>query len=289
MDRSSITQYSFRKNLPLEFELIDLSLLYEQHGEKLTSPHRTSFYHVLWYQDKSTNLMIDFEPIRVHSNSLLFLKKGIVQQFSSVKAKGKVLLFTEEFVARHSEAFTFLKSTILFNDLLETAQLQLTAGDLTIPRIFESIKDEFAPDPDHFQPGILLNYLHILLQVSERMYRHGGFREIKKSADLDYTLLFRDELESHYKSVRQVSHYAELLNVTEKRLSAATNKVLGKTPKEIIDERVMLEGKRLLAHTWLSVKEIGYSLGFDEPTNFIKYFRKHSGKTPVEFREQFTK
>ncbi|WP_346320327.1 helix-turn-helix domain-containing protein [Chitinophaga sp. YIM B06452] len=289
MDRSTITQYSFRKNLPSEFEIIDLSSLYEQHGDKLASPHRTAFYHIIWHQDKSTNPKVDFKPIRVHSNSLLFLKKGIVQQFNNVKAKGKALLFTEEFVARHPEALTFLKSTILFNDLLETAQLRLSAGDLTIPRVFEAIEGEFARDPDHFQPGVLLNYLHILLQVSERMYRKEGFREIKKSADLDYTLLFRDELESHYKTIRQVSQYAKLLSVTEKRLNAATARILGKPPKEIIDERVMLEGKRLLAHTWLSVKEIGYSLGFDEPTNFIKYFRKHSGKTPIEFREQFSK
>ena len=50
----------------------------------------------------------------------------------------------------------------------------------------------------------------------------------------------------------------------------------------------MLEAKRILAHTTESVKEIGYDLGFDEPTNFIKYFKKHSKFTPTEFREQNT-
>ncbi|WP_459640649.1 helix-turn-helix domain-containing protein [Flavobacterium sp. CGRL2] len=64
--------------------------------------------------------------------------------------------------------------------------------------------------------------------------------------------------------------------------------MLGKTPKEIIDDRVMLEAKRLLAHTNENVKEISYELGFEEPTNFIKYFRKHSNSTPVEFRESHT-
>lgn len=56
----------------------------------------------------------------------------------------------------------------------------------------------------------------------------------------------------------------------------------------MIDDRVMLEAKRLLAHTQDTIKEIGYTLGYDEPTNFIKYFKKHNGQTPVEFREQFT-
>jgi AraC family transcriptional regulator, transcriptional activator of pobA len=61
---------------------------------------------------------------------------------------------------------------------------------------------------------------------------------------------------------------------------------LGKTPKEIIDDRILLEAKRILAHTTESIKEISYYLGFEEPTNFIKYFKKHASVTPTEFREQ---
>ncbi|MNL40944.1 DNA-binding transcriptional regulator AraC [compost metagenome] len=56
----------------------------------------------------------------------------------------------------------------------------------------------------------------------------------------------------------------------------------------MIDQRVMLEAKRLLVHTHESIKEIGFALGFEEPTNFVKYFRKHSGLTPVAFRDKFT-
>ena len=100
-------------------------------------------------------------------------------------------------------------------------------------------------------------------------------------------LFFKYLLETHYRKQKQVSAYAAQLHVTEKRLNQASSKILGKSPKEMIDERVMLEARRLLAHTNESVKEIGFGLGFDEPTNFIKYFRKHSRITPIEFREQF--
>ena len=77
------------------------------------------------------------------------------------------------------------------------------------------------------------------------------------------------------------------MNVSEKRLTNATARTFGKSPKTIIDERVTLEAKRLLIHTNLSIKEVGYDLGFEEPTNFIKYFRKHNNKTPIEFRESY--
>jgi AraC-like DNA-binding protein len=79
------------------------------------------------------------------------------------------------------------------------------------------------------------------------------------------------------------------MNISEKRLYHATTTTMGKTPKVIIDEKVMLEAKRLLIHTNLSIKETGYDLGFAEPTNFIKYFRRHTGKTPSEFRESYYK
>ena len=99
-------------------------------------------------------------------------------------------------------------------------------------------------------------------------------------------MLFKDLLETNFKNQKQVNFYAKELIITEKRLNQATSKVFGKTPKEIIDDRIILEAKRVLAHTTESIKEIGYVLGFDEPTNFIKYFKKHSLVTPVEFREK---
>ena len=71
-------------------------------------------------------------------------------------------------------------------------------------------------------------------------------------------------------------------------MNQATSKVLGKSPKELIDDRILLEAKRLLVHGNKSIKEIGFELGFEEPTNFIKYFRKHIGKTPMEFREGYS-
>lgn len=287
---SSITYYNFKKGLPIEFELISLAQLYQHHRQKLTSPHRTGFYHIIWFEKGETVHWVDFTPVEVSDGTLLFLNKDTVQQFDRAAAPtGKAILFTEHFFSQQQEAFSFLKSTVLFNDLLGTAHLHLGEADNAgIKDLFRHIEAELRHEADTYQPLLLHNALYSLLLLSERAYRTQGFQPIRKGADLDYTLLFKDELEARYKTARQVSFYATLLHVTEKRLNQATAKALGRTPKELIDERVMLEGKRLLAHTAMSVKEIGYELGFEEPTNFIKYFRKHQGQTPVEFRESFT-
>jgi AraC-like DNA-binding protein len=125
--------------------------------------------------------------------------------------------------------------------------------------------------------------------LAERERRKAGFNEIRKGEDLDYTILFKNLLDDQFKNLKSVAGYAAMMAVSEKKLNKSTLKVLGKSPKVLIDERVVLEAKRLLAHTTSSIKEIGFELGFDEPTNFIKYFRKHVASTPIDFRSKFLK
>ena len=103
---------------------------------------------------------------------------------------------------------------------------------------------------------------------------------------MDTVMEFRDYLEEEFQNNKQVGYYAERLHVTKKRLNLATTDILGITPKQMIDARIILEAKRLLVHTNQSVKEVGFELGFEEPTNFVKYFRKHMDYTPLEFKTQ---
>ena len=114
--------------------------------------------------------------------------------------------------------------------------------------------------------------------LSEREWRKSGFSEIRKGEELDYIILFKNLLDEKFRVVKSVSEYAVLMSVSEKKLNRTTSLTLGKTPKQLIDERIILEAKRLLAYTNNSIKEVGFDLGFDEPTNFIKYFRKHESK-----------
>ena len=287
--KSNIKNYSFKQRLPQEFELVDIEQLYQKHSDKLTTPHRTGFYHILWFQKGSPTHLVDFNPVKVKPDTILFLNKGTVQRFDRKGGfDGKAILFTDNFFCKTEHDVKFLRSSILFNDLISVSQIHLSKADSLFATVFQLMETELENEKDASQSEILKNLLHNLLLLSERKRRKQDFTEIKKSPDLDYVMLFKDLLETNYRKLKQVSNYAKKLSVTAKRLNQATSKILDKSPKQMIDERVMLEAKRLLAHTNESVKEIGFELGFDEPTNFIKYFRKHSHSTPVEFREQFT-
>lgn len=285
--RSEIKKVNFKEGLSLELEVVPIAVIVAKHRIIVKSPHRATFYHIFWIQEGTAEYLIDFEPVKLCAGSFLFVNKDRIQVFDDKsKHDGKLLLFTDAFFAKTEEDTKYLHSTILFNDLLDVPILNVQSSPL-MQDTFNAIEAELTNSNDAFHFSILHNMLHNLLLFAERERRKQGLREIARGADFDYTILFRDLLEAQFKTLKSVSGYAAQISVSEKRLTNATSKTLDKSPKTIIDERVILEAKRVLVHTSLPIKEIAYDLGFGEPTNFIKYFRKHSGKTPIEFRESF--
>jgi AraC family transcriptional activator of pobA len=282
-----IKNYIFKPSHNLQIEIVQLETLTTVYKQMLVSPHRTNFYHIFLFENCSPTHFVDFNPVKVKPYTLLFIGKDQVHQFDQLlKYEGLVLIFTDNFFCTSDNDKTFLQSSILFNDLSDKPNFPLDKSVFNrFLSICNEINEELKLPADSMKHNLLKNLLHNFLLLAEREKRKHGFREIKKGADLDYVLLFRDLLEKHFAQLKNVSAYAEKLHVSEKRLGQATAKVLGKKPKELIDDRILLEAKRLLVHASQSIKEIGFQLGFEEPTNFIKYFRKHTAQTPVEFRE----
>jgi AraC family transcriptional activator of pobA len=281
---ASIKSYKFKPGFRHEIEILSLEKLYAENSDSVSQPHRTNFYHVFWFQKSPQLHLVDFKPLHNLNDALLFVNKDQVQTFQrSPKVRGKVLLFTDSFLSKSSEDMLLLKNSVLFNDFLDTAIIKLSADSILID-CFQKIEHELDSAEDEYSYNVLRNLLHTFLLYCERERKKVGYTEIKKGVDLEYTILFKDLLNSSYKTLKSVSGYAYQIHVSEKRLTQATAKAVGKTPKELIDERVMLEAKRLLVHTSQSIKQVGHELGFEEPTNFIKYFKKHSEQTPIEFR-----
>ncbi len=285
---TDIKKYKFKAGLSLEFEIVNLGELYQKSAHLLTKPHRTNFYHILWFQKGTPIHLVDFTPIEIAPETILFLNQDVVHRFDAKENfDGIAILFTEAFFCRTEADTKFLRNSILFNDLFAVSNLQIQKQAELFADLLRLMANELENPADNFQIDILKNLLHNFLLLAERKKRTENFVEVKRGVDLSYVMNFRDLLEQNYQTQRKVNYYARQIFITEKRLNQATTKILGKTPKELIDDRVLLEAKRLLAHTAESVKEIGYTLGFEEPTNFIKYFRKHNHLTPLEFRGKF--
>ncbi|GEM_PF-2053873 len=111
--------------------------------------------------------------------------------------------------------------------------------------------------------------------------------EIPNELAREYELVadFRRELEFHYLDTRSVSDYASMIGCSAKTLTRATKRLLGQTPKQIIDARVTYAAIRLLANTDISVNWISTKLGFSQQSNFAKFFCRQVDMTPAAYRE----
>ena len=86
---------------------------------------------------------------------------------------------------------------------------------------------------------------------------------------------------------KKVNFYASKLGFSSKKLNTIINYVTSKKAKEFIDDVVIIKAKKNLLHSNLSVKEIAFKLGFKDPTNFYKYFRKHTSFTPDSYKKRY--
>ena len=284
----SIKKYKFKDGLHLEFEIIDLPQILKSKKDMMTVPHRAQFYHILWIEKGEGTHFVDFNPIPLEDSILIFIPSNSVNIYDKVGLyEGKAIVFTDSFFCKNKKDIQFLHSSLLYNDLFHIAKMKLSLGASDLRGLFNAMETEFLREPDDSQFPILHNMLHIFLLQAEREMRKQGFEGLKPSGNLDDLMLFRSLLEQNFRKERSVNKYASELNLSDKQLHRACISVLDKTPKQIVDERVILEAKRLLVHSKQAIKEVAYELGYDEPTNFIKYFRKHTNSTPSEFRDRF--
>lgn len=150
------------------------------------------------------------------------------------------------------------------------------AGTAIMAVVDDIAREEAAVEPDGAVLAAAARYLLHRLAGSNEPEPAGSHQELLRS--------FRSVLERRYFSTRSVGQYAAAIGASSKTLSRATSSGLGCSPKEVIDRRVVLEAKRLLAHTGHLSSTIGTMLGFSEPTNFTKFFVRHTGLSPQEFR-----
>ena len=98
---------------------------------------------------------------------------------------------------------------------------------------------------------------------------------------------FEELIDKHYKTMKYVRDYAGKLNITEKHLNRICRDCYNKTSTQLIAERIVLEAKRMLIYGKWNVTEIGAELGYNDPSYFVRFFKKNTGLTPHGFLKQY--
>lgn len=219
-------------------------------------------------------------------NDLVIVPENMVYASKNVHScKGYCMHFKTEFIQPLlkkplAEEFSFL-------DLAAEHIINVTEDESElIQQSFRDIIKEyerFSPEKDY----LLRNYILILLLRVREIYRPHA-KKLSESATRSMRISseFKRLVEKKFIEIREVSKYADMLHITAKHLSEVVKQHTGKSPKEIINEMLLLESKVLLGSTDLSITEIAHRLQFGDQAHFSHFIKQHTGCSPAALRKK---
>ena len=201
---------------------------------------------------------------------------------------GWLVLFRPEFLLpSHTKApVSNLSATRGLEHLPKHSSLQDHQLRFVLDAVHQMREDSRIEAPSAEVHALLRHDLHALLLRLSIMQGRVAAQRNATSLGLQLFRSFQKLVEKNFAQLHQVADYADLLGCSGKSLTRAAMEVAGVKAKEVIASRINLEAKRLLAYTTLPIALIGDSLGFDEATNFVKFFKREAGCTPGEFRRR---
>ena len=246
---------------------------------KKTKPHKHEGYYEIIYLSQGEGFhWMDTKHYKVRPPEIYFLKPGSLHcwQFTSIP-KGFVILFKEDYFDAVKEA----NITELLQHMEEQMRVALP-DDYPSLSIFEEILNENSLDSP-YADRIIHGYMQALLSKIVQL------SQISQSTSSPATGLherFSKLLSEKCPELHQVNQYAQLLHTSPQNLNAACRRYTDKSAAEHIAAQLLLEAKRYILHTEKQINEIAYALHFNDPSYFIKFFKKHTGLTPGQFRQQ---
>lgn len=244
-------------------------------------PHRHDYHELIWVRSGEGEHLLDGEPTPVVERSVTVIGRGQVHVFARAKRlHGAVVRFGEELLLGGRPAPEGL--------LTGRGGLTVTVpvGEVgALESVVRALHSEIRRPPDAASSELERHLIAVLLLWIDRW--HGAARpEGPDGDDADVRLQrrFTRQLEAGFARHHDAAHYADALAVPAAALSRALTRTTGRTTKELITDRVMLEAARLLRFTDLSVQEIAQRTGFADPLYFSRAFKRHFGDAPQAYR-----
>jgi AraC-like DNA-binding protein len=247
-------------------------------------PHQINFYMLIFYTNGLSKQLVDYEWYNVKKNTLIYLSKEQVNAFRFNKdLAGYCMLFSKEYFEKRFNFLTNETVFRLFTPYLFSPTLQIPANS-DFQNYFELLYKEYSRIEQFNQESIIDALFTVILTKAEQ-FKQIQTSKLNDSSKTKLFLRFYNLLSEKFINSRSAEFYAKELAVTYKHLNSVCKELLNKTAKKFIDDYIILEAKRRLINSELKSTELAYFLGFEDPTNFIKYFKKITGLTPNSFKK----
>lgn len=254
-------------------------------ADLLHALHRHDFFFLLLIEKGGGTHEIDFIEYPVREHSAFFVRPGQVHRLLLRKeTSGFMIQFSKDFYTPKE-----IPDQLVLRKVSNKSHCRLQGEQL--PQIFRLADSIFTEETQRaaFYKEAVRAYLKLLFIELSRQSERPMKLSKEPAAYLQERLDELNELlELHIRNKKQVSQYAEMMNLSPFQINQISKTLLQKTCSQLIDEHIILEAKRLLIASSDQVAQVADHLGYEDPSYFIRFFRKQTGQTPDSFRKNFT-
>jgi AraC-like DNA-binding protein len=246
--------------------------------------HKHDFFFILALQNGAGTHVIDFTHYNVGDHSIFFVRPGQVHQ---LELKANCTGYLVEF----DPSFYYPKNKILNQRLNRASHKNVCSFEVgrfeKLHSLLTYMFNEYTTKSEGYLEVIKANLDIFFIEVIRQSQNRISTSKNKSSYVQDRFEDFMEMLGDRITHVKQVSQYAELLNLSVYQLNTITKETIGKSASELINEQIVLEAKRHLLATPNQIKAIAEHLGYEDFSYFIRFFKKHTGYSPEAFRKNF--
>lgn len=271
----------------VHFRITRMEDLWDERGGAADVPHRHDYYTLLLTKKANGQHFIDFNEYALSDKQVFFVSPGQIHQvIEKEKSFGYVIVFSHNFLAENNIPCSFIDDLNLFHDHGNTPPLPLNESELDILLQYSDEMWKLYQNDTKFKAQAMGSFLQLFLIHCNNLCSLD--LQNTQTYEAGNTILrnFKELVNNHFTTWHGSTQYAEQLNVTPDHLNRVVKSLSGKTAKDFIHTRIIIEAKRLLYFSELSQKEIAYQLGFSEPANFSAFFKNNTGASPSDFRKQ---
>ena len=257
-------------------------------------PHVHSFYEILWFQEGHGHHTVDFKEYEVKPGTIFFISPGQIHNFDTICQaasengyRGVAIKMCTDFLKDEECAGNLFIKYNVFHTYDSTPYYYIdesTADNLR--DVVAAMEAEALRHGEFGNIDVLKSLLRIFLVT---VLRHGtqeaSFRLDNLRPSHQLFIQFRQLVDQEFSRLHTVQEYADRLNVAVRTLNKSVNECSQKSPLAFINERIILEAKRMVRYSNMMIKEISFDLGYDDPSYFVKLFKRQTGFLPSEFRE----
>ena len=247
-------------------------------------PKRLIKFLLFWCKNGQSQIKIDDHTFILDTHQLITITSGQYHQVTQVSGELICLEFTLDFFSKNDNDIELVFHNGLFchfgmNEVIRIQNYAL------IDDLLQKIEKELDQKPYQYLISVH-SYIELLLvEVNRSKIKNGD--EIWKPDAL--FLKFLEQIRENFGQNYPVAHFAKTLHTTQAKLNELSKLHTNKTAQNVMYSLVITEAKRLLLYTTLSIKEIAYQLGFNDPFYFSNFFKKHTKISPIDYRKEVSK